>query len=1387
MKRKLSSYDRFWQWRHRKRISIPIGIAATLLVAVFILGQFQNVLAISSWTQSDWTGGVGSSTTNQYSAGTNVNTTVSNQVTLSGKANWYNGNWQYRKQITIDHTKVASDQVNFAVLVKLASDSDLVAHAQASGNDLVFTDANGTTQLNYEVESYSSANGGLVAWVKVPNLSSTIDTTLYMYYGNSAASSQQNSAGVWDSNYEGVWHLGLNGGTVSTEDSTSHARNGANNGATGNIGQIGNGVKLLGNGTTYIDAGPNPILGNQPFTMSTWVKTPQASNYGGALSIGGSSTGGSAYIGTVSGSVQSGTGNSLGGGFYGLNIGSGTAQANQWAYLTMTFSGGSNGIITFYVNGVARVSTTSTPALTSDSIKIGRIASDTAYDFSGLVDEARLSNSARSVSWITTNYNNQSSPATFETMTAQESNFQSPASLTSNIFDTELAEDWAGLTYDSTAPAGTTVSVKVRAGNLPDLSDAPSFSACTAVASGADITSGCAPDKSRYVQYQISLTSDGRASPVVRGVNISYSASDSTPPIVNATNVKLKTNSSGSAVASNGWTISYPYASWDAGEDDSGGSGLAGYCLYLGQDSTGNPRTTKGYLGTSPLDTGGACQFAVSADSVDLSVANMIGTPLVSSTSPYYLNILAVDKAGNVYGSSPASFQFRFDNTAPDNPAFISAPSQFVSSKTINLTWPVTGAQSADDADSGVAGLQYKIGQNGTWYGDNHNGAQDNTDLLPNNGSYTTQTNPDFTDLKEGNNIVYFRTWDNAGNVSAAHVTTVIKLNTTAPTPPQNLTASPSLNTMNSFAFSWLAPTNFQGSAANITYCYSVNIVPTVSNCIFTNPGQTSLSAGAYATAPGQNTMYVVAKDEAGNINYATAASIDFTANTPAPGIPLNLDAADISIKDKGVWKIALSWEEPADVGAGIANYQVVRSTDGSHFTKIATTAGKSFVDTGLNQQLYYYQVKACDSANNCGVTTSSVQLYPTGKFTAPANLTYGPTFTTTTRSASISWATDRDSDSQVEYGLSSAHYFATAAANSIQTSAHTVLLDNLEAGTTYYYRALWADPDGNIGQSTEGKFSTNPAPNVSDVVVSNVNLHTAVISFKTQGSSALKLYYGPNGSFGNVVQINTSEDISSYSLPLDSLSDGTVYTYRLNPIDRSGYEYKNSTSLSFVTPPAPRITNVQFEPVPGSLTGTEKVIWTTNVPTTSQISYGQEGQAATAGTEAIDTTPTLNHEMTLSDLSYNMAYWLSATSRDDLGNVAVSDRQVFHTGLDTRPPVVSQVTIQPSIKGSGVNAQGQVVVSWKTDKPGTSQVAYGQGTGKDYSAKTAEDTSKVLNHVVVISNLAPSHVYHLQTLSRDDAGNVGKSPDRTTIIGQATDSIINIIFDALSGIFGGL
>jgi hypothetical protein len=69
----------------------------------------------------------------------------------AGSGDWFDAAWDYRKSITIDHTKVAATLSGFPVLVNLTTDSDLAARARDDGWDIVFASADGTVQYSHEI------------------------------------------------------------------------------------------------------------------------------------------------------------------------------------------------------------------------------------------------------------------------------------------------------------------------------------------------------------------------------------------------------------------------------------------------------------------------------------------------------------------------------------------------------------------------------------------------------------------------------------------------------------------------------------------------------------------------------------------------------------------------------------------------------------------------------------------------------------------------------------------------------------------------------------------------------------------------------------------------------------------------------------------------------------------------------------------------------------------------------------------------------------------------------------------------------------------------------------------------------------------------------------
>jgi len=337
---------------------------------------------------------------------------------------WYCG-WNYRKNITIDKSKVPSDQTNFPVLISLGSDADLAARARSDGYDILFTASDGTTKLKHEIESYTSGSGALVAWVKIPSVSSSANTTILMYYGNAAAADQQDKNNVWDTGFKGVWHLNQGTG-VTAVDSTSNANSATpvDNPAT-STGQIGGALTFSYPDRLTIPAAASLDLTTYSYwTMSAWVKPtsytslqwPIIYSYGSYRASMGLTVREAGSDGRIENWINDAT----------LRQSTNPVTLNAWNYVTITRTATTT---SFYLNGNADgssgVTTVTTAGQPSGIGSDPNGAFDLTEQYLGLIDEVRLSASstssgARSGDWIVTEYRNQNSPATFYYLGNQE-------------------------------------------------------------------------------------------------------------------------------------------------------------------------------------------------------------------------------------------------------------------------------------------------------------------------------------------------------------------------------------------------------------------------------------------------------------------------------------------------------------------------------------------------------------------------------------------------------------------------------------------------------------------------------------------------------------------------------------------------------------------------------------------------------------------------------------------------------------------------------------------------------------------------------------------------------------------------------------------------------
>lgn len=909
---------------------------------------------------------------------------------------------------------------------------------------------------------------------------------------------------------------------------------------------------------------------------------------------------------------------------------------------------------------------------------------------------------------------------------------------------------WGGLVATVASPSATAVTFSTRTS-----ADNSAWGSWTEVSGLKKVettkfTYNVGSTPQRYVQIKAVLDSEeSAATPVIDDIKLYY-YNDQTAP-TNPASVSAYNSAVGATALTTATWYNYsgPKFSWGVG-DDGDGAGVAGYYVYLGGDTTADPSAL---------------------------VALQTGTSYVASLTTdgdYYLRIQTRDNAGNI-SVAWNPFRYRYDGSAPSAPSSVAVdPRNYTAVNSFTMFW--TAASDSGTSASGLLGYKYKTGTGGT-------GAYAADQLTV--GTQLTQV-PAYQD---GTNTFYVKAVDNAGNESA-YTEASYYYNGSAPSPPTNLAVGTSYNTANAFSFSWGLPASYTGSISE--YRYSINSLPTAAN--YTATGLKYLSEGAYATIKGKNVLYVVAADEAGNVNYDAYASVEFTADTAAPGIPTNVEAFDNSIRATKQYKVGLTWDAPANLGTGFAGYAVYISstaasctTGFSSFSLAGTTAGTTYVvadigGTALSSQLYYLCIKAYDSTNQYSAVSSTVSLTPTGRWLSAPDLTSAPTASVKTKSATITWTTGRGANSFVKYGTTSGSY-GNEVGSSTQVTSHSISLANLSPGTKYYYKVLWTDEDGNQGTSNEYTLTTNSAPTVANVTIEDISLYSAYVKFTLKNATKATVEYGKTTTYGSTSSLTTSTAETIYTVKLSDLTEGTGYHVRIAAEDEEANKF-NSDDYVFETLPVPKIGNVKIQQVKGMPTATVRMLWTSNTKISSIVSVYPKGKAEMSR-DQIDLTLSENHQMIIKDLLDDTDYVVTVKGKDIISNEAVPVTVDLKTAMDLRPPLVMDLKVEGAVTGVGEEAKAQILAYWNTDEPGTAQIEYGEGTGTEYPYSTQEDNRLTLNHMVTVPDLKPGTVYHVRVVTKDKIGNATQSWDNVIITPKATRSALNLVVDSLSKSFG--
>ncbi len=211
-------------------------------------------------------------------------------------ADWRDTACPHRRLVTVPAGRATEPLADFPLLVTI-TDTGLRDHALASGEDLLFADAETGARLPHAPEAYDPETGALAAWVRVP-LGGPAATRLHLYYGDRAcgAATPNTPTEVWDADFRGVWLLAEDGARPRLDATAAafHATRGNYDGDEDVPGRIAGAERL--DGVDDHLALPLAVLeGFRTFTVCVWLRTDEdrsnATNWKNPTIFGQISTG----------------------------------------------------------------------------------------------------------------------------------------------------------------------------------------------------------------------------------------------------------------------------------------------------------------------------------------------------------------------------------------------------------------------------------------------------------------------------------------------------------------------------------------------------------------------------------------------------------------------------------------------------------------------------------------------------------------------------------------------------------------------------------------------------------------------------------------------------------------------------------------------------------------------------------------------------------------------------------------------------------------------------------------------------------------------------------------------------------------------------------------
>ena len=322
--------------------------------------------------------------------------------------------------LTVNNPNKNEDLINFPILVSLGVNSGL-NYADTSGifsalgenkYKLVVTVSGTEEQCYVEIETWDLTSSKALLWIRVPTLSCTTVTTLYLDFNNSyednityvGITGSTPAQTVWDSNFVGVYHSNQDPSGTAPQilDSTFNTNSGTSYGTMTSADSVTGyrGIKGIDyDGTDdYINLGNGETIRSATGTTGITVEAfvyPKATNITMIARDSGSNRGFDFRLNASDANVALHFETAGVAGVTSANV----LSINNYHYLAATQSGT---LITLYENGAPVITgdRTTIPANTAVTSIGCRVYSGYYQYFNGGIYEVRISKTKRSSEWL---------------------------------------------------------------------------------------------------------------------------------------------------------------------------------------------------------------------------------------------------------------------------------------------------------------------------------------------------------------------------------------------------------------------------------------------------------------------------------------------------------------------------------------------------------------------------------------------------------------------------------------------------------------------------------------------------------------------------------------------------------------------------------------------------------------------------------------------------------------------------------------------------------------------------------------------------------------------------------------------------------------------------